>query len=181
MASTKDPAIDQANEVTSSNRLSIVDALKAPTLLDRTWKRKVDINPPPRGKQQTCGEEASKPKTVTPAQRVWELPEERSAVSGTGGPSCFVNMTRGTEHYKNIIVSHIASNKHKTGKSELAQREARERDIARLLKEAYIRNSPSWRNSPYGLAHILSEMRLACCCPYFEARTFRRFAGGEYV
>ena len=98
-----------------------------------------------------------------------------------GGPSCFVNMKRGTEHYKNIIVSHIASNKHKTGKSELAQREARERDIARLLKEVYIRNSPSWRNSPYGLAHILSEMRLACCCPYFEARTFRRFAGGEYV
>ena len=42
---------------------------------------------------------------------------------------------RGIEPEKNIIVSHVSSCKHKTGKEKLGTKEARERDIAKLLQE----------------------------------------------
>ena len=48
-------------------------------------------------------------------------------------------LSRGTYSLKkNIIVSHVSSAKHKTGKDKLALKEAKERDIARLLTEGYV-------------------------------------------
>ena len=35
-----------------------------------TRKRKVDCNPPPKGKRGACGEGGNEPKTVTATQRV---------------------------------------------------------------------------------------------------------------
>ena len=39
---------------------------------------------------------------------------------------------------KNIIVPHISSAKHETGKDRLASKEAKERDIAKLLRKGDI-------------------------------------------
>ena len=50
---------------------------------------------------------------------------------------------------KNIIVSCVSSMRHKTGKHKLATKEAKERDIAKLL---------SWGDSTYGSEGVLSEV-----------------------
>ena len=39
-------------------------------------KRKVDCNPPPKGKRRARGEGSSEPKTVSPRERVREFPDE---------------------------------------------------------------------------------------------------------
>ena len=121
-------------EAHSSGHPPILDTLRAPKLSELTRKRKVDSNPPPRGKRRARGEGSSEPKTVS-AARVKEFPKECLTATGTGTPKLFCTACReGLSLRKNIIVSHVASNKHKTGKGKLALKEAREKDIVDLLK-----------------------------------------------
>lgn len=50
--------------------LTVFKSLKATKLSDLTRKRKVDSNPPPKGKRWVQGEGANEPKTVTASRRV---------------------------------------------------------------------------------------------------------------
>ena len=50
--------------------LSILDVLRAPTHTELTRERKIDSNPPPKGKRRARGEGSSEPKTVSPRQRL---------------------------------------------------------------------------------------------------------------
>ena len=125
-----------ANKGSSSSTISLFDALKAPALSDLTRKRRVHCNPLPKGKRRVCGEGSSEPKNVSATQRVKEFPEECLEVTGVRKPKLFCKACREELSLKkNIIVSHVSSAKHKTSKDKLASKEAKERDIARLLRE----------------------------------------------
>ena len=140
-----DPVEDQ--EGTLGNQRSILNALRAPTLSDLTHKRKVDSNPPPKGKRRARGEGASKPKRIT-AARVEEFPDECLSGTGPGGAKLFCTACHEELSVKKtVIVSHIASKKHKTGKSKVALKETRERDIAKLLQKGDI-NHPVGETLP---------------------------------
>ena len=47
-----DSVTNKQSAPSSSNAVTILDALKTPRLSDLTRKRKVDCNPPPRGKRR---------------------------------------------------------------------------------------------------------------------------------
>ena len=66
--------------------VSLLDRLKRPKSPELARKRKVDVNPPPKGKHTchgTCvlGNSTSNPKNVSPAQQVKEHPNEALKVS----------------------------------------------------------------------------------------------------
>ena len=137
MLEPSDSVTDKQSAPSSSTAVTILDALKAPRLSDFTRKRKVDCNPPPRGKRRARGEGTSEPKTVSASQRVNEFSGECLVTTGKGAGKLFCSACRGELSLrKNIIVSHIASNKHKVGKEKLALKESRERDIAKVNDEA---------------------------------------------
>ena len=70
------------SEASSSAVVSLLERLKAPKKSDLTRKRKIFTNPPrepgTRKKRPSC---SSNPKSVTPAQRVREFPNECFTVS----------------------------------------------------------------------------------------------------
>ncbi len=106
-----------------------------PKVSDLTRKLKVDCNPPPKGKRKARGVGSSEPKTVSPCERVREFPDECLTVTGKGAGKLFCNVCcEELSLRRNIVVNHIGSNKHKSGKEKLALKEARERDIAKCLK-----------------------------------------------
>ena len=78
----------------SAHSLSILDVLRPPTPSELTSKRKVDSNPPPKGKRRARGEGSTEPKTVSPRQRIDEFPDERLTVTGKGGSRLFCNACR---------------------------------------------------------------------------------------
>ena len=105
-------------------------------------KRSVHCNLPPKGKPRARGEGSSEPKSITASQRVKEFPEECLEVTGAGKLKLFCKACREELSLKkNIIVSHVSSAKHKTVKDKLASKEAKERDIARLLRERDVTHS----------------------------------------
>ena len=123
---------------TSSNTVrTFLNTLKALRLSELTRKRRIDTNPPPpKGKRRARGEGSSEPKTVTATQRVKEFTGECLTATSKGAAKLFCNACREELNLKkNIIVSHVSSCKHKTGKEKLGTKEARERDIAKLLQE----------------------------------------------
>ena len=72
----------------SAHSLSILDVLRPPTRSELTRKRKVDSNPPPKGKRRAeCA-------SVSPRQRIDEFPDERLTVTGKGGSRLFCNACR---------------------------------------------------------------------------------------
>ena len=68
----------------SAHSLSILDVLKPPTRSELTRKRKVDSNPPPKGKRRAECARSTEPKTVSPRQRIDEFPDERWGREGLG-------------------------------------------------------------------------------------------------
>ena len=72
----------EAIQASSSKVVSLLDGLRAPKAKksELTRKRKIFTNPPRGGtrKRPSC---SSNPKSVTPAQRVWEFPNECFTVS----------------------------------------------------------------------------------------------------
>ena len=80
---------DQARSSFHRPSVSILEALKAPKASDLTCKRKVDCNPPPKGKRRARREGSSEPKTVSPRERVREFPDECLTVTGKGARKLF--------------------------------------------------------------------------------------------
>ena len=60
-------SVSEPEEHPGPSPLSILDVLKAkaPTRTELTCKRKIDCNPPPKGKRRARGEGSSEPKTVS--------------------------------------------------------------------------------------------------------------------
>ena len=80
---------DQARSSLRCPSVSILEALKTPKASDLTRKRKVDCNPPPKGKRRARGEGSSEPKTVSPRERVRKFPDECLTVTGKGARKFF--------------------------------------------------------------------------------------------
>ena len=74
-------SVSEPEEHPGLSPLSILDVLKAPTRTELTRKRKIDCNPPPKGKRRARGEGSSEPKTVSPRQRVDQFPDQCLAVT----------------------------------------------------------------------------------------------------
>ena len=76
-------SVSEPEELPGLSLLSILDMLKAPTCTELTRKRKIDCNPPPKGKRRrhARGEGSSEPKTVSPRQRVDQFPDQYLAVT----------------------------------------------------------------------------------------------------
>ena len=81
-------------ETRNNEIFTVFNSLKAPKLSDLTRKRKVDSNPPPKGKRRARGEDANEPITVTASQRVKEFPGESLATAGKGGAKLFCTACR---------------------------------------------------------------------------------------
>ena len=127
------------DDALSSSTRSVFEALRAPPLTELTRKRSVHCNPPPKGKRRARGEGFSEPKSITATQRVNEFPDECFEATGAGKSRLFCKACREELSLKkNIIVSHVSSAKHETGKDRLASKEAKERDIAKLLRKGDI-------------------------------------------
>ena len=74
----------------------------------------------------------NEPKNVSASQRVSEFPKQCLTVSSK---KLFCTACREELSLrKNVIVSHVASAKHKNSKERLLLQEAKERDIAEVLK-----------------------------------------------
>ena len=97
-------------------------------------KRKVKVHPPVGKKRRTKAKTDSDLKSVSPAQRVREFPEQLFTVSND---KLFCSACREELGLKaSTIHLHIKSQKHQDGKERAAHKEAREMDIATAF-EAY--------------------------------------------
>ena len=126
-STTSDSELEQLR--TGSTVSSLINRLKRPTVSDLSRKRKVQTNPP-RGTKRGKGAVAAEP-SVSPSDRIREFPDEQlSTVLG----KLFCNACReNVSVKKSIIIQHIKSVKHATGKARLALKEKKERDIADML------------------------------------------------
>ena len=129
--STDGPGDSTSSSTENSSAPSILDRLKAPRLSDLTRKRKIDANPP-KGIHRARGKGVNEPKSVSASQRTREFPKECLTVSSN---KLFCTTCREELSLrKNVIVSHVASTKHKNGKERLLLKETKERDIAEALQ-----------------------------------------------
>ena len=113
--------------------VTLLHRLRAPKPSEFSRKRVINRNPPPKGKRRARGSVlASDPKSVSALQRVHEFENEQLTVS-SGKLFCSACREE-LSLKKNVITSHVQSAKHKAGKSRLASKEAKERDIAVSLK-----------------------------------------------
>lgn len=120
----------------SSSPLTILDRLRAPPVSSLARKRKVCTNPaPPTGKKRSSGQAikaAYVPKGITPSQRVSEFPGEQLVVSAG---KLFCKACKETICLKrSVVLNHIKSTKHVSGKQTLTMKQARERDLALALE-----------------------------------------------
>ena len=135
MAATSSSAYSADGEGSSSSSLSILDRLRAPPVSLLARKRKVCVNPPPVGKKRSSGQAlkaAYVPKRVTPSQRVSEFPGEQ-LVASAGKlfcKACKENLCL----KRSVILNHIKSSKHASGKQALTTKQTRERDLALALE-----------------------------------------------
>lgn len=109
---------------------SLLDRLRSPTLSDLSRKRKVHSNPP-KGVKRGKGAVAGEPASVSATDRIKEFPDEQFRISQG---KLFCNACR--EHVslkKSVLQQHIKSAKHENGKTRLAKKEERERNIADML------------------------------------------------
>ena len=129
-----------STSTTSSERSScssLLARLRSPTVSDMCRKRKIDANnPPPSGKKRSSGQALTAryvPKTISPAQRAREFPEEQLVESGG---KLFCRACRETLCVKrSVVLNHVKSTKHKVGKNKLKTKEAREADLAVALEK----------------------------------------------
>ena len=111
---------------------SLLSKLKCPPSSDLARKRKIATNPPPTGMKRCKGRIAAEPKTITPAVRVKQYPDENFKVSNH---SLFCTACRETLSLKKSIIDlHVKTAKHTNGKVKLKSKDKREKDIASMLK-----------------------------------------------
>lgn len=130
-------SIQQVTESSSgtqsrSSSIPLLDRLHSPGPSELSRKRKIQQNIPPVGKWRGKGGRSSAgPKSITPSQRVCEFKGDMLVVSGG---RLFCNACREELSTKrDVIVSHIKSEKHANGKAKLTEKSVHEKDIAKTL------------------------------------------------
>ena len=112
--------------------VSILDRLHCSKPSELARKRKVDHNPPPKGKRKSYGCGTSRPKSVSPKQRVTEHPGEYLTVSNK---QLFCRAYREElSLISSVINNHVKSAKHLAGKKRLGSKDKTEHDIVEALK-----------------------------------------------
>ena len=129
---TSDSASASSSSATSSGVGSLLSCLHRPTTSELSRKRKIDRNPPPKGKKRSRGASASDPKSVTPSQRVKQYTGENLTVSNK---KLFCLACREELSVKSsVITHHIKSAKHISGKKKLETKRKADLDIAKALQ-----------------------------------------------
>ena len=116
----------------SIDKVTLLDKLKSPTSSDLARKRKLASNPP-KGMKRSKGIVQHEPQSVSASQRVREFAGENlSVLSG----KLFCNACRETLFVKkSVLIQHVKFVKHATGNKRLASKQARERNIAGMLRK----------------------------------------------
>ena len=159
--------------VTSSSR-SLLDVLKAPTASDLSRKRFVARNPP-------CGKKKSHPSTasfdpanIKPSQRMKEYQNQPFTVS-----NCALFCKGCREELsikKSSIENHLKSQKHRTGKEKLKQREIQETGIAESLARYNSEVHPKGETLPVSQQVFRDKVMktfLQAGVPLFKIKLFR--------
>ena len=126
--------IIESDTATTSNSISILDRLKAPTKSDLARKRKIERPAAQTKKREsTTVSNETDPKNVTPAQRLKDFPNK--CLSVRNGKLFCVACREVIALKKSTIKKHISSgDKHRSAKQKLASKEARERNIVQSLQ-----------------------------------------------
>ena len=107
---------------------SLLDRLKAPTQSDLARKRKIER---PKKRKSSVSNQTD-PKSVSPAQRVKDFPNE--CLDVREGKLFCVACREVLSLKKSTVKNHISSgDKHKSAKEKLARKEAREREVFRRM------------------------------------------------
>ena len=152
LSSTSANEVDDSSSTEIENQTpgvrTILNSLKAPTASHLARKRKTHSNPPPTGmKRRTTTVKADyEPKSITPSSRVREFPDENLTVSA-GNLFCSA-CREPISLKKSIIKLHLDSQKHKTSKGKLLVKEAKQRNIAELLKKYDKEHHPKGETLP---------------------------------
>ena len=93
---------------TESSGPSLLEKLQCPKPSKLARKRKVQQNSSPKGKRRACGHGTFDPKSVTPAQRVKEFPEESLCVLNKNFFCILVCFTAGLQLLQRLLLySHL--------------------------------------------------------------------------
>ena len=119
-----------------SSACSVLDKLKAPTKSDLARKRKIEKPKMPTAqtkKHKSCVTNQTDPKSISPIQRIKDLPGECLAVRK--GKLFCTACREELALKKSTVKNHINSgDKYRKAKERLAKKEARERDIVQSLQ-----------------------------------------------
>ena len=130
----------------SSTVTSLLSRLHRPTSSELSRKRKVDRNPPPKGKKRSRGASASDPKSVTPSQRIRQYAGENLSVSNK---KLFCLACREELSVKSSVISyHIKSTKHISGKKRLETQRKAELEIVESLRSRDALEHPKGESLP---------------------------------
>ena len=113
---TEERETTTTSEASSSTVVSLLDRLRAPKKSELTRKRKIFTNPPREGTRKKRPSCSSNPKSVTPAQRVVEFPNECFTVSASklylsNPPRQHLN---GCSHSSRLVLVHSKTVLYKT-------------------------------------------------------------------
>ena len=130
----------------SSTVTSLLSRLHRPTSSELSRKRKVDRNPPPKGKKRSRGASASDPKSVTPSQRIRQYAGENLSVSNK---KLFCLACREELSVKSSVINyHIKSTKHISGKKRLETQRKAELEIVESLRSRDALEHPKGESLP---------------------------------
>ena len=117
---------------TSTEVVSLLSRLRSPTTRLVAWEGNVSNSP--TGKHQSCGATGNEPKNIQPYQHVKKkFPNEHLKVNHNKKLFCEAHREE-LSLKSSSLHNHLRSTKHIEGKTRLASKEARERDIAEALK-----------------------------------------------
>lgn len=146
MPSTTDSTSASSSSAVSSGVNSLLSRLHRPTSSELSRKRKVDRNPPPKGKKPSRGASASDPKSVTPSQRVKQYTGENLTVSNK---RLFCLACREELSLKSSVISnHIKSAKHISGKKKLETKRKADLEIVESLRSRDELENPKGKSLP---------------------------------
>ena len=125
--------------------VSLLGCLRAPTASDLARKRRVSTNPP-LGTKRSKGSSSSDPKSVSPADRVKQYPDQQLTVSAG---KLFCRACREELSLKKSVVSHhTTSAKHKAAIAKVIAREKSDSSIVDALRKYENSNHPKGETLP---------------------------------
>ena len=132
-SSDHDPCLSNNDEPVTVSPVSLLSMLKSPPASEFGRKRKIRANAPPTGKRRSRGTSTIDLKKVQPHQRVREFPSEPFKANANKNLFCVACREELCLKLSSIR-NHVQSVKHKEGVNKMELKEARQKDIADVLK-----------------------------------------------